>query len=165
MRWTVPGKNIAYRAISAFLILPKFLELVLNKGIDKFSGKQLGAVTPDPLTFTSIDDVIDACLEHVKFFMDKVARLNNIIDVFYKEELPRPFLSPLMDGCIEKAKDCRQWSYFYKTIIGPMGQSGQPAHPHYDDMIEPWINVTGAPLYFDKSDVLQHAKEILFLEK
>ncbi len=123
MRWTIPGKNIAYRAVSAFLILPKFLELALNKGMDKFSGKQLGVATPDPLTFASIDDVIAACLEQLKFFMDKVARLNNIIDVFYKEEMPRPFLSPLMDGCIEKAQDCRQWSYYYKTIIGPMGAS------------------------------------------
>lgn len=121
MRWTIPGKNIAYRAISAFMILPKFLELALYQGMDKFSNTQLGAVTPDPTSFSSIEDVIDAYLEQFKFFMEKMARLNNIIDVFYKEDLPRPFLSPLLDGCIEKGQDCRQWSYYYKTIIGPMG--------------------------------------------
>ncbi|OPX36310.1 MAG: hypothetical protein B1H11_07645, partial [Desulfobacteraceae bacterium 4484_190.1] len=121
MRWTIPGKNIVYRAISAYIILPKFLELALNRGVDKFSGRQLGPATPDPLTFTSIDDVIDAYLEQTRFFMEKIARLNNFIDVFYKNELPRPFLSPLLDGCIEKGKDCRQWSYYYKSIIGPMG--------------------------------------------
>jgi len=121
MRWTIPGKNMTYRAGNGFIILPKCLELALNRGIDKFSDKQLGVSTPDPLTFTSIDEVIDAYLEQVKFFMEKLARLNNIIDVFYQQDLPRPFLSPLLDGCIEKGKDCRHWSYFYKTIIGPMG--------------------------------------------
>lgn len=121
MRWTIPGKNMAYRAISAFLILPKCLELALNRGIDKFTQKQMGKSTSDPLGFKSMDDVVNAYLEQVDFFMEKIARINNFIDVFYKEELPRPFLSALMDGCIEKAKDCRQWSYFYKSIIGPMG--------------------------------------------
>ena len=123
MRWSIPGKNIAYRAINGFLVLPKFLELALNRGVDKFSGKQLGVRTPDPLTFTSMGQVIDATLEQFKFFVEKLVRMNNMIDFFYQQDLPRPFLSPLLDGCIEKAKDCRQWSYFYKTILGPMGST------------------------------------------
>jgi formate C-acetyltransferase len=121
MRWNIPGKNIACRALNGMVVLPKCLELALNQGWDKFSGKQLGPRTPDPLTFTSIDDVIDAYLEQVSFAMDKLARINNLIDVFYEQDLSRPFLSALMDGCIEKGKDCRRWSYFYKTIVGPMG--------------------------------------------
>jgi len=121
MRWTIPGKNIVYRALCGMTILPKFLELALNRGIDKFSSKQLGDPTPDPLTFSSIEDVIGAYLEQVQFFTEKIVRINNIIDVFYQQDLPRPFLSPLLDGCVEKGKDCRRWSYFYKTIIGPMG--------------------------------------------
>ena len=23
-------------------------------------------------------------------------------------------------------------------MVGPLGQSGQPGHPHYQDLIEPW---------------------------
>jgi len=123
MRWTIPGKNIAYRALCGMMILPKFLELALNRGMDKFSGRQLGIATPDPQTFISIEEVIDAYLGQVRFFTEKIVRINNIIDVFYEQGLPRPFLSPLLDGCIEKGKDCRRWSYFYKTIIGPMGST------------------------------------------
>lgn len=123
MRWTIPGKNIVYRALCGMMILPKFLELALNRGKDKFSGTQLGVAMPDPSTFTSIEDVIEAYLVQFKFFMQKMARINNIIDVFYQKDLPRPFLSPLLDGCVEKGKDCREWSYFYKTIIGPMGST------------------------------------------
>ena len=38
-------------------------------------------------------------------------------------------------------------------IIGPMGQSGQAGHPHYDDMIEPWRRGETATLPFSRSAV------------
>ncbi len=121
MRWTIPGKNITYRAISGVLVGPKCLELALNQGVDKFSGRQIGISTPDPLAFTSVDDVMDAYLEQVRFFMDKLAKIANMADVLYEEYLPRPFLSSLLDGCIERAEDCRKWSYFDKKIMAPIG--------------------------------------------
>jgi len=121
MRWTIPGKNITYRALSGVLIAPKCLELALNQGVDKFSGEKIGVSTPDPLTFTSIEEVMDAYLQQVRFFMDKLARIANMADVLYEEYLPRPFLSTLLDGCIERAEDCRKWSYFDKKIMSPVG--------------------------------------------
>ncbi|MEW6614331.1 MAG: pyruvate formate lyase family protein [Thermodesulfobacteriota bacterium] len=121
MRWTIPGKNITYRALSGVLIGPKCLELALNQGIDKFSDKQIGVSTPDPLTFSSVEDVMDAYLQQVRFFMDKLAKIANMADVLYEEYLPRPFLSALLDGCIERAEDCRRWSYFDKKVMAPVG--------------------------------------------
>ena len=50
------------------------------------------------------------------------------------------------------------------TLIGPMGQSAQPGHPHYDDMIEPWINGQTVPLYFTRSQVEQNAVARLVLQ-
>jgi len=121
MRWTIPGKNITYRALSGVLIAPKCLELALYQGIDKLSGKQLGIKTKDPLSFTSIDDVMDAYLKQVGFFMEKLAKIANMADVLYEKYLPRPFLSALLDDCIERAQDCRQWSYCEKKVISPVG--------------------------------------------
>lgn len=121
MRWTIPGKNITYRALSGVLIGPKCLELALSRGFDKFSQTQLGPVTKDPLTFTSIDDVMEAYLEQVGFFMDKLTKIANMADVLMEEYLPRPFLSALLEGCIEKAKDCRRWAYYSKSMISPLG--------------------------------------------
>ena len=32
-----------------------------------------------------------------------------------------PFLSALLDNCIERAEDCRKWSYYDKKIMSPVG--------------------------------------------
>jgi formate C-acetyltransferase len=121
MRWTIPGKNIVYRAGEGMLILPKLLELALNKGLDKPTGKQLGPATPDPLGFESINDLKEAFLTQVSFFAEKLAAISRTADALYEEHLPRPFLSALLEGGIERAIDCRKWFYHPKRIIGPLG--------------------------------------------
>jgi penicillin amidase len=49
-------------------------------------------------------------------------------------------------------------------IIGPMGQSGQPQHPHYHDMIDLWRNGQYIPMYFHKKDVTANHTELLVLK-
>jgi penicillin G amidase len=49
------------------------------------------------------------------------------------------------------------------TIAGPMGQSGQPGNPHYDDLIKPWMSAEGVPLYFNRADVDANAVSKLIL--
>ena len=123
VRWTIPGKSMAYRAIAGTIVLPKWLELALNQGIDKFSGEQIGVATPDPLTFTSVKDVMDAFLAQVDFFTDKITYFHNTADALYREWLPRPFLSSLLPDCIQRGEDCRQYSYYHKSpvsVVGPV---------------------------------------------
>ncbi len=48
-------------------------------------------------------------------------------------------------------------------IIGPMGQSGQPRHPHYHDMIDLWRKGKYIPLHFHKEDVLANHTDLLIL--
>jgi len=122
MRWIIPGKAMGFRALGGMFALPRCLELALYQGVDKFSGKQIGARTPDPATFTSIDDLIDAYFEQVRFFVEKLVTINNFVEVLDNEYLPQPFLSALMDGCIEHGQDCRQYKYFANTIFQPVGQ-------------------------------------------
>jgi len=122
MRWDLPGKPMGGRILGGMVALPRCLELALNQGIDKFSGKQVGAKTPDPITFTSIEDVIQAYLEQARFFMEKLVTIYNITDVLDEEYTPQPFLSALQDGCIEHGQDCRKYKFFPKTIIQPVGQ-------------------------------------------
>ncbi len=121
MRWVIPGKAMGMRALGGNFALPKCLEYALNQGIDKFSGKQWGYPTPDPHTFTSIEDVIQAYLTQVRFFTEKLIAIYNMVDAIDEKYLPQPFLSALMDGCIEKGRDCRVFKYFAKTIIQPVG--------------------------------------------
>ncbi len=122
MRWIIPGKAMEFRALGGNFVLPRCFEFALSKGIDKISGKQIGYSTPDPATFASLEDVIKAYLEQVKFFMGKLTMIYNMVDVIEEKWLPRPFLSALMDGCIECGEDCRTYKYFLNTIFQPVGQ-------------------------------------------
>jgi choline trimethylamine-lyase len=121
MRWIIPGKAMGMRALGGNFALPKCLEYALNQGIDKFSGKQWGYPTPDPRTFTDIEDLVQAYLIQVRFFTEKLVAIYNLVDALDEQYLPQPFLSALMDGCIEHGRDCRVYKYFAKTIIQPVG--------------------------------------------
>ena len=82
------------------------------------------ARTPDPLTFKSVDDILDAYLEQVRFFFNRLCKIENTSQTLYERYLPRPFYSALLDGCIEKGQDCRKWAYpsavaDFCIILGP----------------------------------------------
>jgi penicillin amidase len=48
-------------------------------------------------------------------------------------------------------------------IIGPLGQSGQPGHPHYDDLVGPWIRGESVPLPLSRQAVERAAAARLWL--
>ena len=111
MWWVIPGKNICFRASnSGQFSLPKMLILALNRG-KTFDGNQLSCDSPDPSTFNSIDDIMDAVMIHFKHNIKRLFMVSNIGDALYQKYLPRPFLSSLLDGCIDRAQDCRDWVY------------------------------------------------------
>lgn len=119
----LPGKNIARRAYGAF-VLPKCLWWALHQGINPKTGEQWGAATPDPRTFKSADDLMEAYLEHVRFFFERHSKIENTCRSLYEKYLPRPFYSSVLDGCIERGQDCRKWAYSSPVhgiviIIGP----------------------------------------------
>ena len=122
MRWNIPGKAITQRALGGMFSLPRCLEYALNRGINQSSGKQMGASTPDPLSFTSIEEVMDAYFEQFRFFVEKCVVINNVVEVLDQEFLPQPFLSALMDECIERGEDCRTYKFVPNSIIQPIGQ-------------------------------------------
>ncbi|MFX1364150.1 MAG: pyruvate formate lyase family protein [Promethearchaeota archaeon] len=106
----IPGKNIVRRSVGYF-VLPKCLWWALHQGVNPKTGEQHGARTPDPATFKSWEDVLDAYAEQVKFFTEKIEHLERINNQLLAEYCPRPFYSSLLDGCIEQGKDCRKWVY------------------------------------------------------
>jgi len=126
MRHAVVGKPMGHRAIAGIgFVLLKCLELALNQGKDDkfFGGRQTGVPTPDPLTFTSIEDVIQAYLEQLRFFTEKIVTFSNITDAIEEQWLPQPFNSALLDGCIENAADVRELHYWHKTNLQPVAHT------------------------------------------
>lgn len=110
MQPVIPGKNIHYRAghTGAF-ILPMCLNLALSEG--RFMGKLVGAETRPVSQMHSFEDVWDAFCAQVDYTGKVLTSISNIADVLLKEYIPRPFLSAILDGNIEKACDMRDWEY------------------------------------------------------
>ena len=121
----IPGKNNNARRAAGCFVLPKCLWWGLHRGVNPKTGEQYGARTPDPETFTGIEDVIEAYLEQVRFFFGKMVKLENTSRGLYQKYAPRPFLSAFLDGCIERGQDAKEWAYStssinaYNIIIGP----------------------------------------------
>lgn len=106
----IPGKNMMRRSVGYF-VLPKCLWWALHQGVDPKTGEQRGARTPDPATFKSWEDVLDAYVEQVRFFMEKIEQLERINLELCEKYCPRPFYSAIVDGCIETGKEARKWVY------------------------------------------------------
>ena len=102
---TIPGKNFNHRSAWATAIpLPQELTKTM---------KSIGE------TATSVEELIDDFTENYKFRVKKLVFLSNIADSFYKEYVPRPFLSGVLDDSIERAQDVREWNYIpdYRDIV------------------------------------------------
>ncbi len=121
----IPGKNNNARRAAGYFVLPKCLWWALHQGVNPKTGEQYGAPTPAPETFTGIEDVMEAYLAQVRFFFGKLVKLENTSRGHYRKYGPRPFLSALIDGCIERGQDAKEWAYStssinsYNIIIGP----------------------------------------------
>lgn len=91
--------------LTGYFNLPKVLELALNNGVDPRTGKQLGPQTGDPRNFTTFDALFIAYDTQLRYFLDIKIRGNNIIERLYAAYMPAPFLSMLIDDCIERGRD------------------------------------------------------------
>jgi formate C-acetyltransferase len=101
--------------LTGYLNIPKVLELTLHNGIDPRTGKRIGLETGDPTTFRTFDEFFAAFEKQLRHIVDIKIRGNNIIERLYATCLPVPFLSLLIDDCIQKGKDYHDGGARYNT--------------------------------------------------
>jgi pyruvate formate-lyase/glycerol dehydratase family glycyl radical enzyme len=85
--------------------LPMFLELALNNGVSRLTGKQLGPKTGDPRKFKTYQEVWDAYKKQVEAAVPIGVLARNIDRKLYADYAQCPFQSALLHGCIEKGVD------------------------------------------------------------
>lgn len=90
--------------LTGYLNVPKILEVTLHNGTDPVSGKKVGLVTGDPCTFRSYEELYDAFLKQIHYFVDMKVRVSNYIDRMFAKYAPATFLSLFIDDCIAKGK-------------------------------------------------------------
>jgi len=101
--------------LTGYFNLPKILEITLFNGRDPRTGKQIGLQTGDPVGFSSYFDLWEAFSLQLNWFINIKIRGNNLIERLYARYLPVPFLSLLIDDCIETGCDYHDGGARYNT--------------------------------------------------
>jgi pyruvate formate-lyase/glycerol dehydratase family glycyl radical enzyme len=91
--------------LTGYFNMPKVLEITMNNGIDPRTGLKIGLETGDPDQFNTFDELFQAYEKQLNYFIDIKVRGNNVIERLYKNYMPCPFLSLIIDDCIANGKD------------------------------------------------------------
>ncbi|MBN2280502.1 MAG: glycyl radical protein [Candidatus Marinimicrobia bacterium] len=89
--------------LTGYFNFVKILELALNNGIDPLTGKQIGLKTGKD--FATFEALMDAYRQQLNHFIDIKIKGNLIIEKMWAKYLPAPFMSCLIDDCIQNGKD------------------------------------------------------------
>ncbi len=84
---------------------PKILELTYHNGVDPRTGRQVGPRTGDPCAFESYEQLFEAFVRQLQYFVDLKIAGNNVIERIFANGMPAPYMSLLMDDCIARATD------------------------------------------------------------
>jgi formate C-acetyltransferase len=101
--------------LTGYFNLPKVLEITLNNGTNPQTGEQVGLQTGEAVTFQSYDQLWDAFIRQLNYFIDVKVRGNNVIERLYARYLPVPFLSLIIDDCIARGRDYHDGGARYNT--------------------------------------------------
>ena len=101
--------------LTGYFNLVKVLEITLNNGVDPLTDKKIGIETGDPNNFKSYDELFEAYIKQLQHFIDIKIKGNRIIERLYAEYLPAPFMSLLINDCIENGKDYNNGGARYNT--------------------------------------------------
>ncbi len=101
--------------LTGYFNLVKVLEITLHNGTDPRTGKQIGIRTGDAGSFTSFEDLQNAFSRQLQHFIDIKIAGNNVIERIFAIHMPVPFLSLLIDDCIQKGKDYNAGGARYNT--------------------------------------------------
>lgn len=99
----VPGIS-DYQSMLGFFNTIKVFEIALYNGVDPVSGKQVGPKSGDVRTFTSIEQLKEAYLTQLSYFIKRfVDKFNRMVSV-HAYTMPTLIASAFTQGCIEKGK-------------------------------------------------------------
>ncbi len=101
--------------LTGYLNVPKVLELVMNRGYDPYTKKQVAPDLGDPITFSSYEAFYKNVYNMLKYVVDVKIAGNNLIERMYMEYMPVPLLSVITDDCISRGLDYNMGGAKYNT--------------------------------------------------
>ncbi|MBW1643334.1 MAG: hypothetical protein JRJ76_10895 [Deltaproteobacteria bacterium] len=103
-----------------FMNLPGVLELILNNGYSNMNGMVDGMETGDPSDFDTFDDLLNAFARQLRHNIERSVQIAEVGDIETMKYFQHPFISAMLDGCMEKGKDyvCGGAKYNLSSITG-----------------------------------------------
>jgi formate C-acetyltransferase len=101
---TTHGNNLGWSDAAMFNMV-KALELALNNGVCMQTGEQIGPQTGQLWEHVQYEDLEDAFRTQLDYFIDRMIHVTKIVDRLHARLLPSPFLSSVIQDCIEKGVD------------------------------------------------------------
>ena len=105
---------------AAMFNLAKCFELALNNGICPLSNTQIGPRTSEACEFKSFKEFVIAYKKQVEYFVEQMVEILNICEKIHGTIVPTPYVSILLDGCIDKGVDSSRGGakYNYTGVQG-----------------------------------------------
>jgi formate C-acetyltransferase len=91
------------------------LEMALNNGSHPLMQWDLGPKTGTVEAFRSFEELFEAFAAQLRFLIEEAARLNNMYAGIHARMRPTPFLSSMIEGCTENARDMTWGGARYNT--------------------------------------------------
>jgi len=108
--------------VGNFFNLPKCLELALHNGIDPQTGLRIGPATGDSAALDTFEALVEAYDRQVSYHIELMVRSDNTTDSLAGQYAQAPFLSSIIDDCIERGMDMSQGGARYNfTEIQAIG--------------------------------------------
>lgn len=101
---TTQGNNLGW-SDSAMFNLNKVLELTMTGGKDLLSGEQIGEDYGSLLTYKTFEELEEAFKKQLDYFMDKMIPACEAVEKAHIALLPTPFLSAVINDCMETGTD------------------------------------------------------------
>ena len=89
------------------------MEYALNDGRSRMTGEQMGLKTGDPDTFKTFGDLEKAYYAQLAYLIKHAKRGNILAQKIHAELIPRPYISLLVDGPMQKGSDLSKGSAVY----------------------------------------------------
>jgi formate C-acetyltransferase len=101
---TSSGRHFGHTNSMMFsLVAP--LEMALYDGYHPLCDEVLGPRTGDPATFETFDRFLEAYMEQLRYLAEQSVACNNLFGETHRYVRPTPYLSSLIQGCMDKGKD------------------------------------------------------------
>ena len=88
-----------------FINLPGVLELTLNNGFCNLTNQISGLETGEPITFHTYNDFYQAFIQQLRYNIEKSVKIAKIGDEEMIKFFPQPFVSAIINGCMDHGKD------------------------------------------------------------